>query len=506
MDSRELGFPGYMVYCGLLAAMTSLSIGYVIGSPNVPETAIRGLDGACGPDPYTIQGGFPNCFEFSDLLWGFAVGSFCLGALAGGLTGGTVQSNFGRRKTMFICNIFFFIGSLLLGLTYHQAQFIVGRVIVGYACGLGGVVAPTYLGEISTIKGRGTMGTIFQLLIVVGILISNLIGLGLSTPPKWRILFAINAIPPLIQTFLLPSLTESPRWLVSKNRLQEARDVLQKLRGQGSNVEHEFKDMVQLILGQNIEAEDTRVATAGAQGDSAFEEAKGDPEATPASNRNGSPQNYSIIRLFTSECRGLAIIGILIHFFQQASGINGLIYYSTSFLGDVFGTGNSKYITVGVSCCNLLSTIASVYLIDKTGRRTLLLVSLGGLTISCILLVIGAYADIGVLVVVSVFLYTATFAIGLGPIPWLLLSELLPTYALSPASAVATSVNWGTNFVISLIFPSLNKALGSGTFILFAAICGVGTVYVWFFVPETRARPIEDIMAEKGVAPRTDYM
>ncbi|GJJ75791.1 hypothetical protein EMPS_08149 [Entomortierella parvispora] len=502
MDSRELGFPGYMVYAGLLASMTSLSIGYVIGSPNVPESAIRGKNGDCGPDPYTVHNGFPNCFEFADLLWGFAVGSFCLGALVGGLTGGSVQNMFGRIRTMFISNLFFILGALLLGLTYHQAQFIVGRIIIGFACGLGGVVAPTYLGEISTIKGRGTMGTMYQLLIVTGILISNLIGLGLSSPPLWRILLAINGIPALIQLFMLPSLVESPRYLVSKNRLQEARVSLQKLRGAGNNIEHEFSDMVHLLLGRDDN-------TAAVNQDSAFDEAnyKTDPEAPVTATASGapSPSHYSIGRLFTSECKGLAVIGILIHFFQQASGINGLIYYSTSFLGDVFGAGNSKYITVGVSSCNLLSTLASVFLIDKTGRRTLLLISLGGVAASSILLVIGAYADVGVLVVVAVFLYTAFFAIGLGPIPWLLLSELLPTYALSPASSIATAVNWGTNFVVGLVFPSLNRGLGNGTFILFASLSALGFFYTWYFIPETRARSIEEIMAEKGVAPRSDY-
>ncbi|KAG0338055.1 hypothetical protein BG004_007382 [Podila humilis] len=494
-----------MVYCGLMASLTSLCIGYVIGSPNVPEADIRGK----GVDDCNTDGGFPECFHFDDLLWGFAVGSFCLGALAGGLIGGTVQNVYGRLRTMFISNIFFILGALLLGLTGHQAQFIVGRIIIGFACGLGGVVAPTYVGEISTIKGRGTMGTMFQLLIVCGILISNLIGLGLSTPPLWRILLAINGIPALIQVFVLPSMVESPRYLVSKNRVEEARSSLQKLRGADANIESEFSDMVQLLLGHDSHTA-TPISTAPTTtpADSTFEDAatKVDPEVTVTSNRGGSPHHYSIPRLFKSECRGLAIIGILVHFFQQASGINGLIYYSTSFLGDVFGAGNSKYITVGVSVCNLLATIASVFLIDRVGRRTLLLVSMGGVAVFSILLVIGAYTDVGALVVVSVFLYTAAFAIGLGPIPWLLLSELLPTYALSPASAVATAVNWGTNFVIGLVFPTLNNALGNATFILFAAITVVGVIYVWYFVPETRARPIEEIMAEKGVAPRSDYL
>ncbi|KAG0245027.1 Solute carrier 2, facilitated glucose transporter member 2, partial [Mortierella polycephala] len=300
----------------------------------------------------------------------------------------------------------------------------------------------------------------------------------------------------------------SPRYLVSKNRLEEARVALQKLRGSDSNIEVEYSDMVQLLLGHN-NASSTKNSAAlnGVSQDSAFEDVnyKTDTEIPVTATNATSSQSYSIISLFKSECRGLAIIGIIVHFFQQASGINGLIYYSTSFLGDVFGSGNSKYITVGVSVCNLLSTLTSVFLIDRTGRRTLLLLSCGGVALSSILLVIGAYIDVGVLVVISVFLYTIFFAIGLGPIPWLLLSELLPTYALSPASSVATAVNWGTNFVIGLVFPSLNNGLGNGTFILFATITAIAFVYIWFFVPETKARSIEEVMAEKGVAPRSDY-
>ncbi|KAG0319991.1 hypothetical protein BG000_003722, partial [Podila horticola] len=339
MDSRELGFPKYMIYCGMVASLTSLSIGYVIGSPNVPEGHIRGK----GVDNCNTNGGFPECFHFDDLLWGFAVGSFCLGALAGGLSGGTIQNLYGRLRTMFIANVFFILGALLLGLTYHQAQFIVGRIIIGFGCGLGGVVAPTYVGEISTIKGRGTMGTMFQLLIVIGILVSNLLGLGLSNPPLWRLLLAINGLPALLQLFLLPSLVESPRYLVSKNRLEEARRSLQKLRGHDADIEDEYSDIVQLLLGHNS----NRAVPTGATADSAFEDAamKADPEVKATNAGGASPHSYSILRLFTSECRGLAIIGILVHFFQQASGINGLIYYSTSFLGDVFGAGNSKYIT-----------------------------------------------------------------------------------------------------------------------------------------------------------------
>ncbi|KAI8347279.1 general substrate transporter [Mortierella sp. GBAus27b] len=487
MDSRTLtSLPRYMLYCALVTSLTSFSIGYVIGAPNIPESAIRGKDGECGAHPYTIQGGFPNCFEFSDITWGFAVGAFCLGACGGGLVGGSIQNKLGRIKTMFLSNMVFILGSLILGFTFHQAQFIVGRIVIGLACGLGGVVAPTYLGEISTIEARGTLGTFHQLFLVMGVVVSTLIGLVWNVPPGWRITMALNGVPALIQCFMLPTLIESPRYLVSKRLLQEAQRSLQRLRGPEKEVDilPEFKGIM------TVKNELTII--------SAPEHS--DTSAPPTSNHQ---QPYGIMDLFRSECRGLALLGIMVHFFQQASGINGLTYYSTSFLATVFGSNNSKFITVGVFCCSLTFTVVSLHMVRRFNRKTLMVTSLGGLSFSSILLVIGSYASINILVVVAVFLYIASFAFALGSIPWLLLSELVPTYALSPASSVATGVNWGTNFIVGLVFPSMTKALGSATFIVFAATNLAGALFVWYFVPETRGRTVDAVMAEKGVRPRS---
>ncbi|KAF9288010.1 Solute carrier 2, facilitated glucose transporter member 2 [Linnemannia elongata] len=514
-----------MVFCGVVACLTSLSIGYVIGSPNIPESAIRGLGGDCGPHaPFTIQHGFPNCFLFSDLLWGFAIGSYCLGAFAGSLIGGSLQNKYGRIKTLFLSSVVYILGSIVLGLAFHQVQFILGRVIIGFACGLGGVVAPTYLGEIATIQGRGILGTFHQLFLVIGLLLSNLIGLAWSTPPGWRFVLAFNGVPALIQCFFLTQLVESPRYLVSQKKIKEAERSLQILRGPEKlvNVQEELEDMVLLLMGSRVPVDDDKdyidslssspsggVQTPGQRGDSAAA-LQSDPSSVPPPHSHpdkkqasNSQQPYGFRTLFRSECRGLALIGVTIHFLQQATGINGLVYYSTSFLGDTFGGGNSKYITVGVSACNLLATICAVFLINRVDRKTLLMASFGGIAASAVLLVIGAYADVGILVAVALFLYIIAFAIGLGPLPWLLLSEFLPTYALSSASSAATGVNWSFNFVIGLLFPSLTKAMGNSTFILFGGFSAIGVAFVWFFVPETRGRSIEQVMAEKGVPPRS---
>ncbi|GJJ72542.1 hypothetical protein EMPS_04900 [Entomortierella parvispora] len=553
MDSRKLpAMPRPTLYNGLVACLLSVAIGYVIGSPNIPEAAIRGSPGGgCGPVEYTIQGGFPNCLQFSDLLWGFAIGSFCLGACIGSLSGATIQTRHGRKRTMVLSDALFIFGSLVISLSYQQAQFIIGRMVLGFACGLAGVVTPSYLNEISTVRSRGTMGTFHQLFLVVGLLISNLVGLIWTDPPGWRVTLAMNGVPSVLHLMLIRTVVESPKFLLARGHIEQGRRVLQKLRGSELDVdiEIEFSEMVRTASGGDPQMEPMTVVEAHREqlvqqpldpqadlegekfnnnplfvverGDSAATIAVVSSTQTSAAGRaipktdfqdkerqspckDDTQEAYTIITLFRSECRSLALVGISIHFLQQASGINGLVYYSTSFLSTVFGNGEStsRLITLGVSCCNMVCTLLGVFLINRLPRRTLLLLSMGGISLSALLLIIGAYAKVGILVVVAVFLYIATFAIALGPIPWMLLSEMLPTYALDAGSAVATAVNWGTNFIIGLLFPTLSNALGNATFILFGGFTVLGFFYVLRFVPETRNRSVESVMASKGISMR----
>ncbi|KAF9317827.1 hypothetical protein BG003_000293 [Podila horticola] len=453
--------PRPMLYCSLVTCLVSFAIGYVIGSPNIIEAAIRGLPGGqCGSSE------------------GFAVGSFSLGACVGGLTGGAIQNKYGRVRALLITDLVFVVGSAVIGLSYHQAQLILGRIIVGFACGLGGVVVPTYLGEIATVESRGTMGALHQMFLVTGLLASNLAGLAWSSPPGWRVVLALNGAPALVQLMLLPTIVESPRYLISKGRTNDARESMRVLRKglEEKMVEAEFSEVVEFLLGPAqgaqsfpppVERMDSSatvtVHTRAVTPTSSMElETKGN------NHSSAMPETLGVIDLFRSEsCRGLATIGVAIHFLQQATGINGLVYYSTSFLGAVFGADNSKLITVGVVLVSVVVTMLSVYLVDRINRRPLLIASFAGVGFSSILLVAGAYANVGPLVAVAVFMYFATFALALGPIPWLILSELLPTYALSAGSSVATTMNWGTNFVIGLVFPMLTKSMGNATFILF---------------------------------------
>ncbi|KAG0342937.1 hypothetical protein BG000_011511 [Podila horticola] len=297
--------------------------------------------------------------------------------------------------------------------------------------------------------------------LVTGLLASNLAGLAWSSPPGWRVVLALNGAPALVQLMLLPTIVESPRYLISKGRTNDARESMRVLRKglEEKMVEAEFSEVVEFLLGPAqgaqsypppVERMDSSatvtVHTRAVTPTSSMElETKGN------NHSSAMPETLGVIDLFRSEsCRG-----------------DGLVYYSTSFLGAVFGADNSKLITVGVVLVSVVVTMLSVYLVDRINRRPLLIASFAGVGFSSILLVAGAYANVGPLVAVAVFMYFATFALALGPIPWLILSELLPTYALSAGSSVATTMNWGTNFVIGLVFPMLTKSMGNATFILF---------------------------------------
>lgn len=440
---------------------------------------------------------------------GFAIGSFCLGACAGGLTGGAIQNKYGRVRAMLITDLVFIVGSAVIGLSYNQAQLILGRIIIGFACGLGGVVAPTYLGEISTVESRGTMGAMHQLFLVTGLLASNLAGLAWSSPPGWRVVLALNGVPALVQLLLLPSIVESPRYLISKGRTNDARKSMRTLRRgvDEKMVEAEFSETVEFLLGPTQGAQSQpppveRMDSSATVTDGTAVVATPMDLESKGNNPSASViETLGLIDLFRSEsCRGLATIGVAIHFLQQATGINGLVYYSTSFLGDVFGADNSKLITVGVTLCSVVVTMLSVYLVDRIDRRPLLITSFTGIGVSSFLLTVGAYTNMGTLVAVAVFMYFAAFALAMGPIPWLILSELLPTYALSAGSSAATTVNWGSNFVVGLVFPILTKSMGNATFILFGSVSFIGAFFVWRWVPETRNRTVEQVMAQRPLS------
>ncbi|KAI7867316.1 general substrate transporter [Mucor mucedo] len=493
MNSLESKFPKYMVYCVFIACLEAFCNGWVIGSANVPGTVTHICENGMNQ---VASKGLPDCLPMNTALWGFAVSSFCVGGLLASLFGGGIQERYGRKFTIIINNAGFIVGSLLCAVSVHQAMFIIGRILCGLSCGLGSLVVPTYIGEVSTIKGRGTMGSCNQFLVVIGILLASVIGLPLATVPLWRINYAIPAFPAMFQVLMMPTCVESPRWLVSKNRIQDAREALQRLRGD-SKIEQEFFEIVEGQLGsaaanlllKGIENQDEGIKII---------DSKDHPDiTTEEKGETGVRSAMSMIEVMRDPVtRRIGLTVFVHHIIQQLSGMNAVMYYSTSIFKIAFDENFAQIMAIITTVVNFIATIAAISVIDRFGRRPLLLIAEAGTCIFSVLLVIGYKTNTPGLLVASVFLYVASFAVGIGPIPWLITSEMTPTAAASSVGAASTCINWCMNFLIGQIFPVIFAAIQGWSFLIFAFICFFAFIFTFFFLPETKGRSLESIVKE----------
>lgn len=466
-DSTLMGLNGYLIATALVAAISAFNAGINSAVANIPEKTIR----VC-PNPVFING-LPSCIDANDVTWGVVIAMFALGGGFGSLGAGRILDTLGRRKTLMANNLLFIIGGILIATTTELVQMGIGRFIVGAGSGLATVAVSTYIGEISPSKGRGALGTSLQLMMVLGILAGQAISLPFNSPSMWRYLFSLTVIPSLLQIVLLYFCVESPRYLIARHNLENARVVFTKLR-KGYNIDTEFNTIVEGQRGAPEDKDELGLSTPPQQ--------EGMMDALKVLYNDPVQFKYLIMAL-------------ILHASQQLSGINGVIQYSTAIFEKTFGSEQATYATVGVGALNLVVTIISIFIIDRAGRKILLIISLIGMSIFSALIVIGSIFQFNYLVIISVMLFVGSFAIGLGSIPWLIISELFPTRTVSAASALCMAINWFANFGVSLLFPKLLSLLGDYTFVLFASITLASAFFVLTWVPETKGRSVEEILA-----------
>jgi MFS family permease len=342
------------------------------------------------------------------------------------------------------------------------------------------------------------MGTCNQFAIVIGILLASVIGLPLAYVPLWRINYAIVAIPAIAQFFLMATCVESPRYLISQNRIEEARANLQRLRP-NADIEREFFEQVEGILGTSAAQAITNVTGVDTNSELKKEELDSekleDGVVAPAGNDTAHHANMNMIEIFTDPLiRKIAVTVLLLHVIQQLIGMNAVMYYSTTIFNMAFDAEMSKYMAIVTTVVNFVATIVSLILIDRMGRRPLLLIAEAGACIFSILLIIGYVYNIGALLIVAVFGYVLSFAIGVGPIPWMLTSEMSPVYASSAVGSAATAMNWAMNFLIGQCFPVIFAKIQGYSFAIFAVIAALAFVFTYFKLPETKNRSIEAIV------------
>ena len=391
------------------------------------------------------------------------VAAVLLGAVVGAAFGGKLADALGRRKLLIYVAILFVIGAIGTAFAPTATWLAVGRVVVGAAIGIASFTAPLFISEVSPAPVRGKLVSLNQLMVTIGIVVSYLADYALAGKEAWRWMFGLAAIPALILLVGLLFVPESPRWLMARSRDDEARAVLQRIR-ESNDVSAEMAE-IQADLNQ---------------------------------------QEGTWRELMSASLRRPLMIGIGLAIFQQFTGINTVIYYAPTIfqLAGFHSASAAILATVGVGVVNVALTILALRLLDRVGRRPLLLYGLVGMVIS--LGVLGAaflFSNLSSIVawlaVTSLALYVACFAIGLGPVFWLLISEIYPQKIRGRAMSVATVMIWVSNLIVALTFLTLLNSLGrSATFWLYAVI----GIAAWFFayrlVPETKGRTLEQIDAE----------
>ncbi len=438
--------------------------------PAILIAAIAALGGLLfGYDTGVISGAelfFTKDFHLSPGGEELAVSGVLIGAIVGAAVAGQLADAFGRRRTLIILAIIFAAGAILTALAPNLAIFVAFRIVIGFGIGAAAVVAPMFIAEMAPPAIRGALVSFDQLAITIGILVAYLVDLAFAAAGMgWRPMFAVAVIPAAVLGIGMFFLSDTPRWLASKGRWEESRRALERVVG-GAQAETELRE-----IRTSLEREET----------------------VPWINR--------VRELLRPGLRWALIVGVGLAILQQFVGINTVIYYApTIFLIAGFKSASTAILaTTVVGVVNVLSTVVAIFLVDRLGRRALLLIGIAGMMVT--LTAIGVVFAIGpnkagYFILACVLLYIVSFAISMGPVFWLMSSEIFPNKLRGTGASLSTVANWAANLLVSITFLSLLHAAGNSlTFWIYAFMALVTLLFVWFIVPETKGKTLEQIEA-----------
>jgi len=395
-------------------------------------------------------------------LKGFVVSAVLAGATIGSTFGGKIADAIGRKRALVASAGPLFVGSLLCSYATNVAAMLIGRALCGVGLGAASNVVPMYIAEISPEKYRGSLGSLNQLLITIGILCAVVAGLPLSGDPAWwRTMFLLGVIPAGLQGALMTVVPESPSWLRRRGKTREAQAAELALWG--------------AVLG----------ASAG--------EDKGDDGAKEA--------DAPISDLFAAENRRQMTIGTALFFLQQMTGINAVIYFSSAMFVAA-GVESAVAASVAVVATNVFGTFVSGQVLDRTGRKPLLYVSFVGMGLSCLCIAYAmawqsAWALAGPAAVIATLAYIMSFGLGVGPIPGLMSSEIFSSRVRGSAMSACLMTHWVFNFFIGQMFLPVVEAVGApAVFVGFAGMCAVSVLFVKTTVLETKGKSLDVIQKE----------
>jgi SP family arabinose:H+ symporter-like MFS transporter len=420
-----------------------------------------------GFDTVVISGTIPaltEVFSLTPRALGLTVSIALWGTVIGSLSAGLLGQRLGGRNALRIMAVLYLVSALGCGLAWSWYSLLIFRFIGGLGIGGSSVLAPVYIAELAPAKLRGRLVGLFQINIVVGILLAyfsnyliGTLGLGLG---EWRWQLGVAAVPALIFFIMLFGIPQSARWLVTQNRVDEARDVLRQLGNE--NYETELKEIVDSIHLQSSQGSDS---------------------------------------LFSFKYRYPIFLAITIGMFNQLSGINAILYYlNPIFAAAGFSKMSGDLQAVAIGAMNLCATLFAMTLIDKIGRKTLLLIGAVGMVL-CLSGVAGIFFKHQhqswlVLILVG---YIFFFAISQGAVIWVYIGEVFPNVVRSKGQSLGSSSHWIMNALIALIFPVLAKSSGAYPFVFFAVMTAVQFFVVLFFYPETKGFTLEEMQHRLGM-------
>jgi SP family arabinose:H+ symporter-like MFS transporter len=439
---------GYLIFVSVVAALGGLLFGYDTAVISGTVEALRAH------------------FLLNSLSLGWVVGSALIGCVMGSAVGGKLTDALGRRTVLALSALLFLMSGIWCYLAPSISQLVAARILGGVGVGFASLLVPVYIAELAPPRHRGALVLLNQVAILMGMVLSYLTNAWIGragdaawlTEIGWRVMLGVEAVPALVFLLLSLMIPESPRWLLKRNRNSDAERILTRLHGAAT---------------ASAELAEIRNAIAHEQG--------------------------TVAELFRRETRGIVYMTMILALFQAFTGINIVMYYApTIFTSAGIGTGTALDHSVIIGLVMLLVTVGSMFLVDRLGRRPIMLLAVAGMGLSLVLLglMFAQGSDKPAWLLLWVLTYVSSFSIGMGGIYWVVVSEIFPTRVRGAAMSLSVVFLWGGNYLVSQFFPAMLEALKGSVFYVFAAMCLLCFAFIALFVPETKGKTLEQIETE----------